>query len=53
MLAAASPVLWGIYVGFAVYGLGIGFAMHAAPIYIAETAPSEVRGTLISLKEGT
>lgn len=34
------------------YGLGIGFAMHAAPAYIAETAPSRVRGTLISLKEG-
>lgn len=33
-----------------VYGGGIGFAMHAAPIYIAETAPSVVRGTLISLK---
>jgi len=35
-----------------VYGLGIGFAMHGAPVYIAETAPSKVRGLLISLKEG-
>ena len=35
----------------AVYGLGIGFAMHGAPVYIAETAPSSLRGTLISLKE--
>jgi hypothetical protein len=26
-------------------------AMHGAPMYIAETAPSKVRGTLISLKE--
>lgn len=25
--------------------------MHAAPMYIAETAPSPIRGTLISLKE--
>lgn len=25
--------------------------MHAAPMYIAETAPSHIRGTLISLKE--
>lgn len=25
--------------------------MHAAPMYIAETAPSQIRGTLISLKE--
>lgn len=32
------------------YGLGIGFAMHAAPAYIAETSPPAVRGLLISLK---
>ena len=28
-----------------------GFAMHAAPVYIAEIAPAEVRGTLVSAKE--
>jgi len=50
-IAALSPVLWGIYVGFTVYGLGIGFAMHAAPVFIAEIAPAEVRGTLVSGKE--
>lgn len=33
------------------YGLGIGLAMHAAPAYIAETSPPNVRGLLISLKE--
>ena len=26
--------------------------MHAAPVYISEMAPSEVRGLLVSLKEG-
>lgn len=51
VVAAASPVLWGIYAGFTIYGLGIGFAMHAAPIYIAEIAPAEIRGTLVSAKE--
>lgn len=25
--------------------------MHAAPMYIAETAPCQIRGRLISLKE--
>lgn len=35
-----------------VYGLGVGFAMQSAPVYIAETAPSSLRGSLISLKEG-
>jgi sugar porter (SP) family MFS transporter len=34
------------------YGLGIGFAMHSAPVYISETAPSSLRGSLVSLKEG-
>ncbi|CAJ1420430.1 unnamed protein product, partial [Effrenium voratum] len=51
LLAALSPVLWGIYIGFLVYGLGIGFCMHAAPVYIAEIAPAAIRGTLVSGKE--
>lgn len=34
-----------------IFGLGCGFAMHGAPTYIAEMAPAEVRGTLVSLKE--
>ena len=51
VVAALSPVLWGIYAGFLIYGLGIGFAMHAAPVYIAEIAPAEIRGTLVSAKE--
>jgi len=33
--------------GRVMYGLGIGFAMHAAPAYIAETASASVRGLLI------
>ena len=33
--------------GRAMYGLGIGFAMHAAPAYLAEAAPARVRGLLI------
>ena len=33
------------------YGLGIGLAMHAAPMYIAETCPPSARGALVSLKE--
>ena len=47
-LAAAGPQ---VLAGRVVYGLGIGFAMHAAPAYIAETCPSSVRGLLISMKE--
>jgi len=51
MTAALSPTLWGVFTGFAIYGLGIGFAMHAAPVYIAEVCPAEVRGTMVSAKE--
>lgn len=51
VLAAASPVLWGTILGFGVYGLGIGFSMHAAPVFIAEISPANVRGTLVSAKE--
>eukprot|EP00929_Paragymnodinium_shiwhaense_P019072 TRINITY_DN1311_c0_g2_i1.p1 TRINITY_DN1311_c0_g2~~TRINITY_DN1311_c0_g2_i1.p1 ORF type:complete len:523 (-),score=112.12 TRINITY_DN1311_c0_g2_i1:376-1944(-) len=51
IIAAASPVLWGIYIGFTIYGLGIGFAMHAAPVYIAEVSPAQIRGMLVSAKE--
>ena len=36
-----------LIVGRVIYGLGIGFAMHAAPAYIAETTPARVRGLLI------
>lgn len=37
--------------GRIVYGLGIGTAMHVAPLYIAETSPDALRGKLVSLKE--
>eukprot|EP00894_Picocystis_sp_ML_P001880 jgi/Pico_ML_1/52397/g3106.t1 len=33
------------------YGVGEGLVAHAAPAYIAETAPTKARGTLVSLKE--
>lgn len=43
-LAGSLPVL---YAGRLVYEMGIGFAMHAAPAYIAETSPARIRGFLI------
>ncbi|KAK9029180.1 hypothetical protein V6N11_026301 [Hibiscus sabdariffa] len=50
-LTAYAPGLSILLVGRLLYGLGIGLAMHGAPLYIAETCPSQIRGTLISLKE--
>lgn len=40
-----------LLLGRVLYGLGIGTAMHVAPLYIAETSPDKLRGRLISLKE--
>ena len=40
-----------LIVGRVIYGYGCGFAMHGAPAYIGEMAPSEIRGLLVSLKE--
>jgi len=57
LFTAGASVMWfapnyaTLLIGRAAYGAGIGFAMHAAPIFIAETAPSSVRGTLVSAKE--
>ena len=41
-----------LYAGQFIYGLGIGFSMHAAPMYIGEISPPDVRGALVALKEG-
>ncbi|KAM0999407.1 hypothetical protein FF1_006110 [Malus domestica] len=51
LITATAPGLSVLLVGRVLYGLGIGMAMHGAPLYIAETCPSQIRGTLISLKE--
>lgn len=46
-MMAAAPNLEVLLIGRTLYGLGIGFTMHAAPAYIAEAAPAKVRGLLI------
>ncbi|WCJ27804.1 Major facilitator superfamily protein [Euphorbia peplus] len=51
LVTALAPNLVIMVIGRVVYGIAIGLTMHAAPMYIAETAPSPIRGQLISLKE--
>ncbi|XP_065852988.1 D-xylose-proton symporter-like 2 [Euphorbia lathyris] len=51
LVTALAPDLVIMVIGRVIYGIAIGLAMHAAPMYIAETAPSQIRGQLISLKE--
>ena len=47
-LSTSFPVA---LVGRVLYGLGIGTAMHVAPLFIAETSPNDLRGRLVSFKE--
>lgn len=41
-----------VFLGRGLYGIGIAFSMHAAPVYIAETSTPSTRGLLVSAKEG-
>ncbi|KAJ8602201.1 hypothetical protein CTAYLR_003611 [Chrysophaeum taylorii] len=47
---ASADIFW-LCVARCAYGVGVGFAMHGAPSYIAETAPAHLRGGLVSAKE--
>ncbi|KAK7264016.1 hypothetical protein RJT34_31618 [Clitoria ternatea] len=51
LVTALAPNFPILVLGRLVFGTGIGLAMHAAPMYIAETGPTPIRGLLISLKE--
>ncbi|KAG1365842.1 D-xylose-proton symporter-like 3, chloroplastic [Cocos nucifera] len=51
LITGYAPDLLVLIIGRFLYGIGIGLAMHGGPLYIAETCPSQIRGTLISLKE--
>lgn len=51
LVTAVAPSFIVMVIGRFVFGVGIGLSMHAAPMYIAETAPTQIRGRLISLKE--
>lgn len=51
LISALALDLAMLIIGRLIYGFGIGLAMHAAPLYIAETSPPQIRGRLISLKE--
>ncbi|EFH60617.1 sugar transporter family protein [Arabidopsis lyrata subsp. lyrata] len=50
IVTVVAPAFSILIIGRVTYGMGIGLTMHAAPMYIAETAPSQIRGRMISLK---
>lgn len=49
VLLAAAMSFEALVAGRLVVGLGIGLASLATPVYIAEAAPSHMRGTLVTL----
>ncbi|CAM9498923.1 unnamed protein product [Phaeothamnion confervicola] len=49
ILMAAARSFFALACGRLVVGVGIGIASLTAPIYIAEAAPSHLRGTLLTL----
>ncbi|CAL1404673.1 unnamed protein product [Linum trigynum] len=48
LVMAAAPNPYVLILGRLLVGLGVGVASVTAPVYIAEAAPSEVRGGLVS-----
>ena len=46
---AFSPSLVVLVLGRFVVGLGVGIAAMVVPVYLAEVAPSSIRGTLVNL----
>eukprot|EP01095_Lingulamoeba_sp_RSL-Kostka_P012870 TRINITY_DN5196_c0_g1_i1.p1 TRINITY_DN5196_c0_g1~~TRINITY_DN5196_c0_g1_i1.p1 ORF type:complete len:518 (-),score=164.85 TRINITY_DN5196_c0_g1_i1:25-1578(-) len=51
IMTGASTLVAIVFLGRIFYGIGIGFAMHSAPLYIAEITPAKYRGLFISAKE--
>jgi sugar porter (SP) family MFS transporter len=49
LVAALAPDFWVLLGARVVIGLAIGLVSVAAPLYVAETAPAERRGALVSL----
>lgn len=48
VVMAAAPDPYVLILGRLLVGLGVGVASVTAPVYIAESSPSEIRGALVS-----
>jgi len=47
ILSTGAPHLAVLILGKLIYGLGIAFALHGAPAYLAEMGHARIRGLLI------
>ncbi|KAI1075420.1 general substrate transporter [Whalleya microplaca] len=50
-VSSSGPTLGTVYGGRVVSGLGLGMTSNVAPIFVAECAPRELRGVMMSLFE--
>lgn len=48
---AASPNIWFLYPARFVLGLAVGGASATVPVYLSETAPKRIRGTLVAVDQ--
>jgi SP family galactose:H+ symporter-like MFS transporter len=51
LIAALAPDVYGIIGGRVLIGIAIGMGAYTAPLYIAEIAPFELRGALVTLNQ--
>ena len=51
LLSALAPALWVLILARAIVGLAIGVASMLTPLYLAEMAPAEKRGAVVSLNQ--
>lgn len=48
LVQGLAPTVWVLVVGRFVIGFGVGIASVAAPMFVAESAPTELRGRFVS-----
>lgn len=51
ILSALAPSFTFLVIARMIGGLGVGFSLIIAPIYIAEIAPAKLRGTMVSFNQ--
>lgn len=51
LLSALAPALWVLILARSIVGLAIGVASMLTPLYLAEMAPAEKRGAVVSLNQ--
>ncbi len=48
---ALAPNIWVLYIARFVLGLAVGGASATVPVYLSETAPQRIRGTLVGIDQ--